>query len=153
MTRGKIRILLAASGLLLLFSGCTVIPDSPARPSSPAAGGEEINPEIRIGNAMLEAIRKEDFRAFRNCLRGGPAEELSRRDFETSMNQSRTQFGTLRKFRFLTSLQTPAVRNLIWKTEFQRKGSNGRRITQELLFRLVSGTLDGRPVVLSFGFL
>ena len=135
-----------------LFSACTVLPDSraAAQESSPS----EASPaEIRIGNEILKAIKNNDFHLFQSCLKNGPAENLSRKDFEISRKNNEARFGELREFRFLDSLKTPTVRNLIWKAGFRRRGSAGQIIDQELLFRVVTGTLDGKTVVLSFGFL
>ena len=39
------------------------------------------------------------------------------------------------------------------KTRFLRKTAAGRDVYQETLFRVVIGRLDGKPYVLSFGFL
>lgn len=131
-----------------LFSACTVIPEKPEIREIPA----DASADIRIGERMLAAIRMDDFKAFRACLTGGPAANLTDRDFRTSRESTLSQFGTLEDFRYLTELKTPSVRNLLWIATFERTGGNGQKITQELLFRLVLGTLDGRPVVLSFGF-
>ena len=64
----------------------------------------------------------------------------------------REQFGRIRSAEFLTELRTPLVRNLVWKVRFERKNREGGTLEQDMLFRLVTGTLDGRPVVLNFGF-
>ena len=134
-----------------LFCACTVIPQKTetAVPEIPA----DASADIRIGERLLAAIQTDDFKAFRACLAGGPAANLTDRDFRTSRESILSQFGVIKEFRYLTELQTPSVRNLLWVAAFERKGGNGQNIRQELLFRLVLGTLDGRTIVLSFGFL
>ena len=66
---------------------------------------------------------------------------------------SRAQMVAVSTDVLMDALQTPSVRNRIWIVTFERKGADGRTITQEVLFRLVCGTLDGRAVILGFGFL
>lgn len=136
---------------IALLCACAVIPEKPVAetPEIPA----DTSADIRIGERLLAAIRTDDFKAFRACLAGGPAENLTDRDFRTSRESILSQFGVIKEFRYLTELQTPSVRNLLWVAAFERKGGNGQNIRQELLFRLVLGTLDGRTIVLSFGFL
>ena len=51
------------------------------------------------------------------------------------------------------ALKTPAVKNLIWKITFVRRGKDGQVITQQVLFRLVTGMDEGKCIVLSFGFI
>ena len=45
------------------------------------------------------------------------------------------------------------MRNLIWKVGFERDGSDGDEVEQDMLFRLVTGNVDGETCVLSCGFL
>ena len=135
-----------------LLCACTVIPERPASPMEETQKPDSAG-DIRLGNTLLSAIRADDFRAFHACLANGPAAKMTDRDFRTSRENILSQFGKIRDFRYLTALQTPSVRNRIWIVTFERKGADGRTITQEVLFRLVCGTPDGRTVILGFGFL
>lgn len=47
----------------------------------------------------------------------------------------------------------PAVRNLIWKVGFERDADDGDEVEQDMLFRLMTGNVDGKTCMLSCGFL
>ncbi|HCG24973.1 MAG TPA: hypothetical protein DE060_02450 [Lentisphaeria bacterium] len=134
----------------VFLSACTTIPKEdttiPAAPADCSAG-------VRLGDRLLTSIQANDFKEFHACLANGPASKLTVKDFKTSRESTLSQFGELKNFHFLTNLTTPAVQNLIWRVTFERKGSDGKMIAQDLLFRLVAGTVDEQPTVLSFGFL
>ena len=127
----------------VFLSACTTIPKEdttiPAAPADCSAG-------VRLGDRLLTSIQANDFKEFHACLANGPASKLTVKDFKTSRESTLSQFGEL-------NLTTPAVQNLIWRVTFERKGSDGKMIAQDLLFRLVAGTVDEQPTVLSFGFL
>ena len=89
---------------------------------------------------------------FSECLKNGPAAQMTLQDFKTSHKNMTEIFGKLISFEFLVSLKTPAVKNLIWKITFTKTGKDGREITQQVLFRLIAGTDEGQLIVLSFGF-
>lgn len=111
---------------------------------------------IVLGNRILSAIQEKDYQAFHAMLgRGVFAKEMNPADFETSCQNFEKQFGEIVAFSFLADLKTPGVSNLIWRVSFERPSANpgGDPITQELLFRLVTGTLDAQPEVMRMGFL
>ena len=134
---------------LLFCSACRVIP-----PESVQVPEDHRNDsvEIAIGNKLLKAIRSNDFRMFSECLKNGPAAQMTLQDFKTSRKNMTEMFGKMISFEFLTSLKTPAVKNLIWRITFTKTGKDGREITQQVLFRLIAGTDEGQHIVLSFGF-
>lgn len=137
--------------LPLVCCSCRVIPPDP--PRDPEEESRRISAGTALGNEMLGAIRGNSFQLFSKCLKNGPAAQMTLQDFRTSRENMRELFGTLKTFEFLTALRTPAVENLIWKVTFIKTGKDGREITSQVLFRLVTGTDEGKSVVLSFGFL
>ena len=134
---------------LLFCSACRVIP--PESVQDPEAHRND-SAGIAIGNKLLKAMQSNDFRMFSECLKNGPAAQMTLQDFKTSHKNMTEIFGKLISFEFLVSLKTPAVKNLIWKITFTKTGKDGREITQQVLFRLIAGTDEGQLIVLSFGF-
>ena len=61
--------------------------------------------------------------------------------------------GKIKDFDYVLELETPAVRNLIWRVEFERDTDDGRDVEQDMLFRLVTGKVDDETCVMSCGFL
>lgn len=144
--------LAAVFSALILFSGCRTIPAETA--SSLSAGEQEQQKaaSLRIGTNILTALQKNDYRLLLANIPGELQTQITRRDFETSRQNFERQFGTITGFRHLTDLKTPAVTNMVWVVEFERRSSTGTRIGQELMFRLVTAQVDNTTRVLSYGF-
>lgn len=109
---------------------------------------------IKIGNKMLDAIRTENYDAF-SAAYDSRDTKFTPEEFKTSCEKYRNQFGEIKSFRYMTQLQTPLVQNNIWVVTFEREAGQGKEketITQQLLFRLVTGEIDGMTRVLGLGF-
>ena len=63
--------------------------------------------------------------------------------------------GTPEKFEFITGLDAPVFKSHLWKVTFRRQAvlNQEQEFRQETLFRVVTGELDGKPYIVSFGFL
>lgn len=146
-----IAALVAAGGLC----GCRAIDrEAPEKPAEAAAAAIPADArEIKVGDTLLKAIQENNYKLFASVLRGELAGEMTEKDFDTSRETITKQFGELKEFKFLTALKTPTVKNLIWQVTFERVGTQEQEIEQDLLFRLVTGTVDNQVEVLSFGFL
>lgn len=108
-----------------------------------------------MGEKMLAAIQKDDYDAF-TAAYDSRDKQLSPEEFQGSCSNFKKQFGEIISFRYLTELKTPLVDNNLWIVTFERYGGEGKekkRITQELLFRLVTGEIDGMTRVIGLGFL
>ena len=141
--------------LALLLAACRVMPreNEGFRPP-PAAEAERLRlGSERLGDGILRAFQQADFAALRRNTPGELSERVTEADFLTSCRNFDAKFGKLAEFRFLTSLDTPAFCNLIWVATFIRKGKNGDDIRRQLLFRVVTMTVDGKIHVASYGFL
>ena len=57
-----------------------------------------------------------------------------------------------KSYEFLTRLQAPIFRNMIYKVKFQRTGNDRKAIEQEALFRVMLAEDNGKIQVLSFVF-
>ena len=64
------------------------------------------------------------------------------------------QSGEIISFEYMGELQTPLVRNFVCRVTFCRNSeANEDPITQDLMFRLLTGEIDGKIQVISFSFL
>lgn len=110
----------------------------------------------RIGQDLLEAVREKNYTALSGILvrYGGPVP--GRKEFLRADREFSSQFGTIVCFRFLTELETPAVRNLLWIVTLERQSAQQKekKIRQELLFRLVlaENRKTGAVRILGMGF-
>ena len=121
---------------------------------------EDVDPDdatlvesVKLGNNILASFRDEDFAKLRKNIPGPLQTRMTEKDFKTSCGNWRGTLGRIKDFDYVMELDTPAVRNLIWRVEFERDAANGKEVEQDMLFRLVTGNVDDETCVLSCGFL
>lgn len=121
---------------------------------------EDVDPDdatlvesVKLGNNILASFRDEDFGRLRKNIPGPLQTKMTEKDFKTSCANWRDTLGKIKDFDYVLELDTPAVRNLIWRVEFERGTADGKEVEQDMLFRLVTGKVDDEVCVLSCGFL
>ena len=121
---------------------------------------EDVDPDdatlvesVKLGNNILASFRDEDFGRLKKNIPGPLQTKMTEKDFKTSCGNWRDTLGKIKDYDYVLELDTPAVRNLIWRVEFERDAANGKEIEQDMLFRLVTGKVDDETCVLSCGFL
>ena len=147
------RILCAVLGIFcgLILASCVVVVDDDLDLSEPDK--TDLARSIELGNNILASFRDEDFAKLKRNIPGPLQSKMTEKDFRTSCGNWRDTLGKIRDYDYVLELDTPAVRNLIWKVEFERDADDGDEIEQDMLFRLVTGNVDGETCVLSCGFL
>ena len=108
---------------------------------------------VKLGNNILASFRDEDFGRLKQNIPGPLQTKMTEKDFKTSCANWRDSLGKIKDFDYVLELDTPAVRNLIWRVEFERGTADGKEVEQDMLFRLVTGKVDDEVCVLSGGFL
>ena len=108
---------------------------------------------VNLGNNILASFRDEDFGRLKKNIPGPLQTKMTEKDFRTSCANWRDSLGRIKDFDYVLELDTPAVRNLIWRVEFERDTADGNEVEQDMLFRLVTGKVDDETCVLSCGFL
>ena len=121
---------------------------------------EDVDPDdtmlaesVNLGNNILASFRDEDYTKLRKNIPGPLQTKMTEKDFKTSCANWRDSLGRIKDFDYVLELDTPAVRNLIWRVEFERDTKNGKEVEQDMLFRLVTGKVDDEVCVMSCGFL
>ncbi len=109
--------------------------------------------EEEFGTRLLDSIRTGDYKKFVRLMGDSPSGKMSEEEFKSTRKNLERQFGSMTDVQFLTNLKTPVVQNLVWKVTFVRKNDKGKKIEQELMFRLVVGVSDGKLHVIGMGFL
>ena len=147
------RILIVAMGLLFSFvlAACVVVEKDDFEEVDP--DDAELVRSVELGGNILEAFREEDYAKLRRNLPGPLRTKMTEKDFRTSCDNWRDTLGRIRDYEYVLELDTPAVRNLIWKVGFERDDADGDEVEQDMLFRLVTGNVDDETCVLSCGFL
>ena len=113
----------------------------------------ELARSVELGNNILASVRDEDFAKLRKNIPGPLQTKMTEKDFKTSCGNWRDTLGTIKDYDYVLELDTPAVRNLIWRVKFERDTTDGDEVEQDMLFRLVTGNVDDETCVLSCGFL
>lgn len=138
--------------LLILLSGCCTLPGK----SNADINRREISRgDIRlktVGENILRSLQDKNYDEFAKCV-NEKEHKITEEEFNVSEKNIREQFGRITGFEYLTDLELPLMHNMIWKVQFERKGKNQETVKQELLFRLILGSINGKPHVISMGFL
>ena len=101
---------------------------------------------------LLEAYKNNDYKRLQNALPPSLARQFTEDAFKQSRNAAKNTLGEIKNYEFLTRLQAPVFRNMIYKVKFQRTGSDRKIIEQEALFRVMLAENNGIIQVLSFVF-
>ena len=147
------RILIAALCLVFAFAlvACVVVEKDEFNVVDP--DDVELARSVELGNNILAAFRDEDYIRLKRNLPGPLQTKMTEKDFRTSCGNWRDTLGKIKDYDYVLELDTPAVRNLIWKVGFERDTTDGDEVEQDMLFRLVTGNVDDETCVLSCGFL
>ena len=147
------RILIAALCLVFAFAlvACVVVEKDEFNAVDP--DDAELIRSVELGNNILASFRDEDYIRLKRNLPGPLQTKMTEKAFRTSCGNWRDTLGKIKDYDYVLELDTPAVRNLIWKVGFERDDSDGNEVEQDMLFRLVTGNVDGETCVLSCGFL
>ena len=113
----------------------------------------ELERSLELGDEILASFRAGDYPRMLKSLPGPMQTKLTEADFKSTCSDCQDTLGEIRAYEYAFELDTPAVRNLIWRVGFEREDSEGEPVAQDMLFRLVTGTVDGEVKVLSCGFL
>ena len=135
----------------LLLAACVVVEKDDFGMDAPEEA--DLARSVELGNNILASFRDEDFGKLRKNIPGPLQTKMTEKDFKTSCGNWHDTLGKIRDFDYVLELDTPAVRNLIWKVGFERDADDGDDVEQDMLFRLVTGNVDGETCVLSCGFL
>ena len=147
------QIIYAVLGLFCLLSlaACVVVEKDEFEALDP--DDAELIRSVELGNNILASFRDEDFAKLKRNIPGPLRSKMTEKDFRTSCDNWRDTLGKIRDYDYVLELDTPAVRNLIWKVGFERDAADGDEVEQDMLFRLVTGNIDDETCVLSCGFL
>ena len=147
------QIVCAILGLFCSFflAACVVVEKDEFNAVDP--DDAELARSVELGNNILAAFRDEDYAKLKKNIPGPLQTKMTEKDFKTSCTNWRDTLGKIKDYDYVTELETPAVRNLIWRVEFERDDSDGHEVEQDMLFRLVTGNVDDETCVLSCGFL
>ncbi len=130
------------------FCGCTTIRELPR-----AERAAEETPEQALCRELLMAFLKNDGKKFCGLLPEDSRKNFTVEIFEKTRKSIVESQGEPVSFQYVTSLEMTALTPHVWKIRFQRENKDGEKFTSEVLFRIITGKIDGRPVITSFQFI
>ena len=139
------------SVVLSLTAGCSSFSASHEQTSDKGVALSD----IQKGSRMLKACQTGDADEFLDCLPADIREKFGTAEFTRTRNAIQETMGTITSYEYLTMLDSPLFKTHLWKVHFKREGTleKDKVFTQDTLFRIVTGNLDGKTYIVTFGFL
>ncbi len=164
--------LLAGTALL---SSCTVVKESHTAPEQlestlqilcknmekmpEVAKGEKNTRKTQLmegylhSRKLLKAFIKNDGNSFVNLLPAQLRKEFDHKKFDVTRKAVISSMGEPVSFRYVTALEMTAVTPHIWAIRFSRISRDEKEeYFSEMLFRVITGHLDGKPYIIGFNF-
>ncbi|MBQ9336249.1 MAG: hypothetical protein IJS14_03000 [Lentisphaeria bacterium] len=140
-------LLIVSAGVL---TACTTIRELPMEQRK----GEPQGAEYDLCRDLLKAFMRNDGKTFLSYLPDEMREKFSEKQFKASRKSVIDSMGEPISFQYVTALELTAFTPHIWKIRFERTDPrNGKKFTSEILFRIITGKMNGKPVVIGFQFL
>ncbi|MBR2904302.1 MAG: hypothetical protein IKC08_00245 [Lentisphaeria bacterium] len=109
--------------------------------------------EYILGRELLSAFLKDDGKKFVALLPARLRQEFDYKKFEATRKAVIASMGEPVSFRYVTALEMTAVTPHIWAVRFSRISRDEKEeYTSEMLFRVITGHLDGKPYIIGFNF-
>ena len=145
----KVGSLLMAALLTVLFAGCTVVRELPATDVPAAAEADR-----KLGGELLKHFLAGDADKVCALLPDDLREKLEPAKVRESRKAVMETLGTPVSYRYVTAQELPNFTMNLWAVRFRRvNDKTGKEFHSEALFRVITGTVDGKPVILTYSFL
>jgi len=140
--------LISAGGLL---AGCaTPIRELPREERK----AEPQTEDFAFSRKLVIAFMRNDAKGFLQHLPEEVRDKFDEKKFAASRKSIIESLGEPISFQYVTALELTAFTPHIWKIRFERTDPrNGKKFTSEILFRIITGKMNGKPVVIGFQFL
>ena len=133
-----------------VLTGCTTIRELPMdqRKGEPQGG------EFDLCRDLVKAFILNDGKTFLSYLPEEMQAKFTEKQFAASRKSILDSMGEPISFQYVTALEMTTFTPHIWKIRFERTDPrNGKKYTSEVLFRIITGKLNGKPVLIGFQFL
>ena len=145
----KVGSLLMAALLTVLFAGCTVVRELPATDVPAAAEADR-----KLGGELLKHFLAGDADKVCALLPDDLREKLEPAKVRESRKSVLETMGTPVSYRYVTAQELPNFTMNLWAVRFRRvNDKTGKEFHSEALFRVITGTVDDKPVIVTFNFL
>lgn len=147
----KVFLLILNSLAILFLSACASIRELPVEKSNPQGGRTA---DYQLCRELLTAFLKNDGKQFVKLLPETLRSGFSVENFNATRKAVLKSAGEPVSFQYVTQLELMTFTPHIWKVRFKRTDlRTGKEYHSELLFRVIVGWVDHKPVITSFQFL
>ncbi len=153
MNKGGFPVMLKVIPVLFLLAGAGCVSVPPENQDEALAKEQLQLPPQENGKVLLQAFQDNKPRVFVGELPVELRKQFGEKEFAGARKSIVDTLGEPVSFTYLTTLENPLLTVSLWKVRFSRKSSEGETITQEALFRVISGVGKGKFQVVSFNFL
>lgn len=157
----------AGALLLASFAGCAACgtddkqcPNPAAEAAPKQAGTDCAAPDDfacrarNLAEKLCRAFARDDASGFLALLPENLRKEFHEEAFRKARKKLVDALGEASGWQYVTTLRHPLLQVQLWKIAFGKPASDGSGpIVQEAVFQVVIGEVDGKPQVVSFGFL
>ena len=147
----KVFLLILNCLALLFLSACASIRELPVEKSNPQGGRTA---DYQLCRELLTAFLKNDGKKFVELLPETLRSSFTEDNFKATRKAVLASAGEPVSFQYVTQLELMTFTPHIWKVRFKRTDlRTGKEYSSELLFRVIVGWVDRKPVITSFQFL
>ena len=151
MIRCRNIIISGLTAVAVLAGGCaTGVRELPAEVRKTEPKGTD----FEFCRKLVIAFMKNDAKTFLAHVPEEARAKFNEKQFSASRKAIIESMGEPISFQYVTALELTAFTPHIWKIRFQRTDPrNGKKFTSEALFRIITGKINGKPVLIGFQFL
>ena len=155
----KIFIIAAAGIFISTLTGCAAL--TPFHSNSGKTDGGKYTaktPEVKkVGENLVRAIVENDAKSFLRELPENLVQDFGKKDFDKTRDSMIKELGNPVSYTYLRNMAHPLATISIWVIRFERnvkdpKDGKEKTVAMEVLFRTVSGEIQGKDTLLSFNF-
>lgn len=114
---------------------------------------QQVIEEYQLSRKLVSAFLKDDGKNFVDLLPAKLRQEFNVEKFKVTRQAVASSMGEPVSFRYVTALEMTSVTPHIWAIRFSRISRDEKEeYTSEMLFRVITGYLDGKPYIIGFNF-
>ncbi len=140
-------LLTGALSILFFTNGCASVSQNEVAEKS-----IQSTPDVS-GEKLVTAFVRDNDKTFLELLPAELQKKFNTEHFKSFRQQLVAKLGNPVSYRYLGNVKHPLLQIEIWNVEFQRTDEQGKIVSLEAPFRVISGSVDGRNQIISFNFL
>lgn len=146
---------IAASFLVLAASGCAYLSgeEKPIEPTPEQKEQISFHETSQAnGEKLISAFINDKSGDFTALLPSELQKQFGNQEFAAARKSIQETLGKPVSAQYVLKLDHPVLDVSVWVVNFERINTDKQTVTQQSLFRVISGKLDGKSQIVSFNF-